>query len=130
MKERHKIQLALKFFKGKLTEYQSGEAKGAFQYIYTLYCQRHMYIFSFGEGPWACTIQSILFSVNMQIMKHMHTPDDVDEDVYIRHMALSVSVKVYFKDCNVQLPHSFNRESLQDYQILIKVHHTKFSGSG
>ena len=83
-----------------------------------------------GHAPYKASCFQSTRDLAVQIMKHMHTPDDVDEDIYIRHLALFVSVKVYFKDCNVQLPHSFNRESLQDYQILIKVHHTKFSGSG
>ena len=61
MKERHKIQLALKFFKGKLTENRSEERRKVL--FSTVLSKAHVYI-SFCEGPWACTIQSILFSVN------------------------------------------------------------------
>lgn len=84
MKERHKIQLALKFFKGKLTEYRSEERRKVLFSIHTVF-SKYAYTFPvvkvLGHAPYKASCFQSTHDLAMQIMKQMHTPDDVDEDI-------------------------------------------------
>ena len=63
-------------------------------------------------------------------MHQMVAPDDVDEEMYIRHLALFVSwvlpIILTINSCSPL----FYRESLHDYQKMIKQLHVKCLGSG
>ena len=88
MREHHKIQLALKYLKSKLTELRSEERRKVMLYrfsIITLFLPFPLQIL--GHAPYRFMSTRDL---GMQIMHQMLVPGDIDGEIYIRHLALFV----------------------------------------
>ena len=66
--------------------------------------------------------------LSQQIMRHMHAPDEVDEEIYIRHVAIFVSVSTTCNNYAMLILHIQNycfRGSLQDCVMMTNLDPTQ-----
>ena len=68
--------------------------------------------------------------LGVQMMRQMRCPENVDEEVYIRHLAIFVSFILSGMTNNNKYSQSHCRESLQGYLRMIRVQLTKYLDSG
>lgn len=99
-KERHKVKMALKYCKAKLTEHRSEERRKVS--IYGRYCCPNVSLCEvlyklqvLGHAPYKLSCYLPTRQLAQQIMRQINVPEDIDEEQYVRHLAIFVSVKLF-----------------------------------
>ena len=99
-KERHKVKMALKYCKAKLTEHCSEERRKVS--IYGRYCCPNVSLCEvlyklqvLRHAPYKLSCYLPTRQLAQQTMWQINVPEDIDEEQYVRHLAIFVSVKLF-----------------------------------
>ena len=98
-KERHKVKIALKYCKAKLTEHRSEERRkvntvGTLVLILKYACAIKLQVL--GHAPYKLSCYFPTRQLPQQIMRQMNVPEDIDEEQYVRHLAIFVSIIIFY----------------------------------
>ena len=94
-RDHYKITVAIKFCKSKFTDFRSDERRKVVILVMLLEnILLHLIIMIIGPGN--CTMCHLnTKSLTRNILCHIQVPDDIDEELYIRHLALFVSKTLF-----------------------------------
>lgn len=93
--ERHKVKVALKFCKAKLTEHRRYCSHISVLSMCIIYVLMLVLLQVLGHTPYKLSCYLPTRQLAQQIMRQMIVPEDVDEEIYIDNLAIFVSVKSF-----------------------------------